>query len=105
MIESVDPDGPCFHAIPVAVVDPHYQIGITAEDLRLLGFNDTRQPVEGILCLAILSFNGAELTANLLAPVVVNLHSGVCVQAVRDDARYSHCHSVGLTERATAECL
>ena len=105
LIESADPDGPRFHAIPVAVVDPHYQIGITAEDLRLLGLDETRQPSEGILCLAILSFDEGALTANLLAPVVVNLHNGVCVQAVRADARYSHRHRLGVAEREAVECL
>ena len=101
---SAEADGPCFHAIPVAVVDPHYHIGITMEDLRLLGFDDTQPAAEDFLCLAILSFDEGGATANLLAPVVVNVRTGVGVQAVREDARYSHRHRLGAQAAETAEC-
>ena len=85
-------------AVPVAAVDRQYVMGVTGEDLELLGLDRSRQPVPGteVLCLAILTApKNCPPTANLLAPVVVNLATRVGVQAVRTDALYSHCHQLG----------
>src|SRR5437879_735653 len=75
-LQSVNQDGPCFLAVPVAAVDPHYQLAVMPEDLRLVGLGEKRQPRIGeeVLCLAILSAaENHPATANLLAPVVINL--------------------------------
>lgn len=85
----------CFLAAPVRALDAAYSLRMTREDLERLELDAARQPVQGseVLCLALLcaSENGP-LTANFLAPVVVNLASRVALQAVRPDARYSHRH-------------
>ena len=44
------------------------------------------------LALAILTVAEGGLTANLLAPVVVNLANRRAVQAIRPDGRHSHAH-------------
>jgi flagellar assembly factor FliW len=80
-----------FLAVSVWLVDPEYQIGITDEDLSLLSLDHQPQCGDGIACFAILSAaDGHAFTANLLAPVVVHPQTHVAVQAVRNDARYSH---------------
>lgn len=46
-----------------------------------------------LLCLAMVTaVEDLPPTANLLAPVVVNLDNGLAVQAVRSDSVYSHKH-------------
>jgi flagellar assembly factor FliW len=85
----------CFLAVPIAEVDPAYNLAMTPEDLRQLGLDDQRQPPQGdeLVCLALLSAaEDGPLTANLLAPVVINLRARLAVQAVRMDSRYSHLH-------------
>jgi len=91
----------CFVAAPLSTVDPCYELGITREDLARLELDGERQPHEPdeVICLAILTApeRGA-LTANLLAPVVINVRTRRAVQAVRADSRYSHQHGLTLCE-------
>jgi flagellar assembly factor FliW len=91
----------CFLAAPVGTLDPGYSLSVTGEDLEELNEDlnlvETRQPIpnEQVLCLALLCApENGPLTANLLAPVVVNLRTRIAVQAVRADARYSHQHTI-----------
>jgi flagellar assembly factor FliW len=74
-----------------------YALWIAPEDLRTLGLEEENQPVQqaSLACLAILTVPAeGPITANLLAPVVVNLATSVGVQAVRADTAYSHRHAV-----------
>ena len=68
---------------------------LSQEDARVLGLDahGLTAAARDILPLAILCApeNGPP-TANLLAPVVVNLKASVAAQAVRRDSRYSHRH-------------
>jgi flagellar assembly factor FliW len=90
VLQSKDNPALAFLAIPVSTVDPEYQSGIGPEDLRLLGFEGQPKP-DDALFLAILSpGEGGSLTANLLAPIVINKQTRTAVQAVRSDRRYSH---------------
>ncbi|HUB82522.1 MAG TPA: flagellar assembly protein FliW [Bryobacteraceae bacterium] len=91
-LQSLEDPALCFTTLPIWVVDPHYRLHITAQDLELLGFAANRQPRIGseVLCLAVLSLRPAGTTANLLAPVVVNLKNYKAVQAVSPELRYSH---------------
>jgi flagellar assembly factor FliW len=78
-----------FLMLPVALIDPEYQLALSAEDQEALGAG----PKSRLRCLAVITAaENLPPTANLLAPVVVNLDSGRAVQAVRSDARYSHKH-------------
>jgi flagellar assembly factor FliW len=43
-------------------------------------------------------------TANLLAPLVVNLAARLGVQAVRSDARYSHRHPLATAAAGEGVC-
>jgi flagellar assembly factor FliW len=83
----------CFVTLPILAVDPAYELSMCQEDIEALGLNVERQPRIGaeVACLAILSTPADRPpTANLLAPVVVNLATRAAVQAIRVDSRYSH---------------
>ena len=85
----------CFITLPVLAVAANYELSISPEDLRALEFDETRQPVIGVeaLCLAVISVSeGAEPTANLLAPIVVNLKTRRAVQAIQENGLYGHRH-------------
>jgi flagellar assembly factor FliW len=58
------------------------------------------------MCLAILTVpKEGPVTANLLAPVVVNLATRVAVQAVRADTMYSHRHPIATLQSCSEEAL
>ena len=76
-----------FLLLPVKLIDPEYRLTMSAEDRETLG----ACPESRLLCLAVITAaEDSPPTANLLAPVVVNLDNGKAVQAVRSDAVYSH---------------
>ena len=96
-LQSVQVPGLCFLALPMQSIDPDYKLDITREDLESLGLPATRQPRIGeeVGCFAVIvvAENG-HISANLLAPVVINLANRRGVQAIRIDSIYSHRHSL-----------
>jgi flagellar assembly factor FliW len=86
-MQSLDLPDLCFLTAPLSALDAGYELAVTPEDERRLGLASH----EEMLCLAILSAaENGPLTANLLAPVLINLRTRRAVQAVRTDSRYSH---------------
>jgi flagellar assembly factor FliW len=86
-----------FLLLPVTLIDPDYLLALSAEDCEALGATAESH----LLCLAVITA-AEELppTANLLAPVVVNLDTLRAVQAVRSDRVYSYKHPL-LQDEAT----
>src|SRR5437879_2832929 len=77
-MQSPAQPGLCFVGLPIHCVDPGYRLSIGPEDLRSLQLPPDRQPEIGseVLCLALLSLSEDQPpTANLLAPIVVNLQA------------------------------
>jgi flagellar assembly factor FliW len=95
-LQSLDDPDLCFVTLPVLAVEPKYRLRIDGEDLERLGFSAGRQPRIGpeVLCLTVLSIRASGPTANLLAPVVVNVANLKAVQAVMADSGYSHQHAL-----------
>jgi flagellar assembly factor FliW len=91
-LQSLDNPDLCFITMPILAVDPHYSLKMSGEDLAQLGLPPSLQPVigENVLCAAVLSVQESGPTANLLAPIVVNLHNRRAVQAVAPESDYSH---------------
>jgi flagellar assembly factor FliW len=86
-LESETDPGLSFLLLPVGLIDPEYQLALSAEDRETLG----ACPESSLRCLAVITAGeDSPPTANLLAPVVINLTSGRAVQAVRSDSVYSH---------------
>jgi flagellar assembly factor FliW len=78
-----------FLLLPVTLIDPDYRMALSAEDRETLGATAESR----LLCLAVITAaQDLPPTANLLAPVVVNLDTRRAVQAVRSDRVYSHKH-------------
>ncbi len=87
----------CFLAFPIQVVDRDYQLAIAPEDLEALDLQTSQQPVLGseVVVLALISLHdGFVATANLMAPVVLNVKTRRGLQAIRRDRLYSHQHPV-----------
>ena len=85
----------CFLSFPVGLVDPDYRLALMPEDLMGLGLQPEQAShiASGALVLVLLSIrDGTPITANLMAPIVINREARRAVQAIRCDARYSHAH-------------
>ena len=93
-LQSVEEPSLCFVTMPVLVLDPAYRLQMVEQDLNLLEWHAERQPEVGadVLCLAVLSLRENGSTANLLAPVVVNLKNNKAVQSVAAESNYSLRH-------------
>ena len=92
-MQSLDIPDLCFLALPVQTIDCTYETELTPEDQQTLGGPAVT------LDLALLSVAAVgQLTANLLAPVVINLADRIGVQAVRSDLKYSHQQPVYFEE-------
>ena len=91
-LQSLDNPDLCFITMPILSVDPCYKLKVSGQDLDQLGLPQARQPRigEDVLCLTVLSIRESGPTANLLAPIVVNLHNRKAVQAVAPESDYSH---------------
>jgi flagellar assembly factor FliW len=107
-LQSLGEPSLCFILLPILVADANYKIVLDAEDLTALHFTAGRQPVigEDILCAAIVHAGDSEQagpTANLLAPVVVNLKERIGIQVIRTDTTYSHRHPI-IASKEMAPC-
>jgi len=102
-LQSLDDPDLCFVTLPVLTVDAQYRLRMCADDLRLLGFPAEHQPRIGgdVLCLTVVSVQEHGPTANLLAPIVVNLSNLRGVQALAAEPGYSHQHAL-LSEEVPA---
>jgi flagellar assembly factor FliW len=108
-LQSLEDPELCFISLPVLAADPDYRLEISPEDLAILGLAPRVAPRIGtdVLCLAVLSLREAGPTANLLAPIVVNLHNRRGVQAISPGGTYSHQHALlhpQKTEAPPAPC-
>jgi flagellar assembly factor FliW len=97
-MQSLEQPELCFLGLPIRSIDPGYRLHISEEDLLSLELSPDRQPEIGadVLCLALISLaENQPPTANLLAPIVVNLKSRRAAQAIQADTDYSHQHPLG----------
>jgi flagellar assembly factor FliW len=96
-LQSLDISGLCFILLPIRTIDDHFRLDLTAEEISEIGL-----PQEGaveigkdVLCAAIINSTGDKgPTANLMAPVVVNLRNNVGVQVIQTQSGYSHSHPI-----------
>ena len=101
-LQSLQSAGLCFPALPVRVVEPGYSPQISAADLELIGFVSQPALGEDAVVLGLIAMHQEDPTANLLAPVVINLKTRAAAQCVDPDMRYSHRHPLtSALERAS----
>src|SRR5947207_7460514 len=91
-LQSLEDPALCFITMPILAVDPNYRLKVNREDLAHLGLPAARQPRigEDVLCVTVVAMRESGPTANLLAPIVVNLRNRKAVQAVAPESGYSH---------------
>jgi flagellar assembly factor FliW len=105
-LQSLSNRNLCFVLLPILVADPHYSLNLTSEELFELDLPAGREPLigEDILCATLICVAQGEVpTANLMAPVVVNLRKHIGMQVIHGDSGYSHRHPL-LREEAAFSC-
>lgn len=90
----------CFVALPVLSVDGAYLLKLREEDSEILGLDLAPRIGRDVLCLTLIAIEGHEATANLLAPVVINLTSRIAAQCVNMRGCYSDRHSLHAVREA-----
>ena len=98
-LQSLGESSLCFILLPILAADPNYRIALEADDLVALRLPPGRELRIGddILCAAVVRASDSpqdEPTANLMAPIVVNLKLQIGVQVIRADSAYSHRHPI-----------
>jgi flagellar assembly factor FliW len=91
-LQSLTNPNLCFITLHVRVVCPDYKLQLSAEDSEVLGLPAGRRPAIGpqLACLAIVHIDESEVTANLLAPIVIHVPARRAVQAILAGSDYSH---------------
>jgi flagellar assembly factor FliW len=95
-LQNLEDPGLCFTTLPVLAADPDYRLDVSREDRALVGLPLTSALRIGqdVLCLTVLSLQESGPTANLLAPIVVNVGNLKGVQAIASESDYSHQHAL-----------
>jgi len=99
-LQSLEDRNLCFITLPVLTIDRQYRLEVGEEDLAKLDLASERQPRigEDVACLAVLTLEETGPTANLLAPIVINIGNLRAVQAIAPDSGYSHQHALSPVE-------
>jgi flagellar assembly factor FliW len=74
------------------LIDADYELSVLPEDYDAV---DRPEPGQIAVYALLTSSGDGPVTANLLAPIVVNTGTRKAAQAVRSDSRYSHRHPLG----------
>lgn len=89
-LQSLRTPNLCFPALPVRAVDSGYELRVSETDREALGFDGAPSIGENALALALIALHQDDPTANLLAPIVINLSTQLAAQCIDPDMRYSH---------------
>lgn len=92
----------CFLALPILTIDAGYQLELAPEDAAVIGTSQAPAIGQDVLCLALITTHPDGATANLLAPLVVNLHSRIAAQCINAAGGYSHRHPLEAAEKGAA---
>jgi flagellar assembly factor FliW len=100
-LQSVATSALCFPALPVRVVDPQYDVSIADSDRQVLGIIGELRLGENTIALALIAIH-EDPTANLLAPVVINLQTRAAAQCIDPGMRYSHRYPLAAALQAAS---
>jgi flagellar assembly factor FliW len=99
-LQSVRSSDLCFISLPAQVIQREYRLSLKEQDLKTLGYSAETPPAMGrdVLCLALLTIGERRpSTANLLAPVVIDIAKHRGMQVIMD-APYSHQYPIPASE-------
>jgi flagellar assembly factor FliW len=101
-LQSITMRSLCFVLAPILTLAPDFPLNLAPEELRELELPEDRAVEIGtdVLCAALVSAAGKSLSANLMAPIVVNLKNRLGLQAIHPESGYSHRHPITLEEQA-----
>jgi flagellar assembly factor FliW len=92
----------CFLAIPILAVDNLYTLHLSPDDAAVLGTVEKPRIGDDVLCLALVAVRESGPTANLFAPIVINLANRTGAQCLNGAGTYSHQHPLVAAEQGVA---
>ena len=101
--QSVDDGCLAFVVIDPRLFEPAYKIELGPEDRAALALNNGGAADE-VRTFAIVNLSGrppAEVTANLLGPIVINVNKRLAKQIVLYGSPWSHRHPIPMAEEKT----
>ena len=101
-LQSTRNAGLCFLTMPVQTVDPKYRLELAEEDARMLEVPAHPQIGTHVLCLALISMHTEVPTANLFAPIVVNLQTRIAAQCFQTGTTYECQHRLVAAQEGVA---
>jgi flagellar assembly factor FliW len=104
-LQSLTDRALCFILLPVRVIVPDFAIDLSLEERYELRLPAGIQPKIGtdVLCGALVcSAAGSAPTANLKAPIVVNIKEKIGMQVIVGASQYSCRHELGFEEPVAA---
>jgi flagellar assembly factor FliW len=106
-LNSTREGGPRFMCLPAEAVEKGYSFELSEEDAGTLdvvaGAHRPGEP--GLLCAFVMTVHqNKEITANMLAPVVLSLGNRRGVQSIQPAGKYSCEHVVGNHGREAKRC-
>lgn len=88
-LQSLRTPGLCFVALPARCIVAGFELAPNTQDLDAIGLGSDARPGPEMLCLALLCFReDGTVTANLRAPLVINVKSRVGIQMIQVEDRY-----------------
>jgi flagellar assembly factor FliW len=95
LLRSLEPDVIEFVAIELKGVLPEYEVRVTEEDFEELGLESLEADALVLNIATVKCWEPQKVTANLIAPIVVNLRTGVGKQVVLSNyQKYSVNHPI-----------
>jgi flagellar assembly factor FliW len=81
----------CLPVMPVQRLLPDYRVQLGEDDKRVLRLTEEAVPGKNVLCLVVLNLaeGGQAATANLMAPIVVNIETWTAKQIIQSEGPYS----------------
>ncbi len=104
-LQSLEARSLCFILLPIRAIEESFDLTLTEEEKAEIGLEPGQAPVAGenVLCAAMIcAGEGDAPTANLMAPIVVNLRNNTGIQAIHPDSGYSHRYPLNLSAPAVA---
>ena len=92
MMQSIEDVNLAFYLVSPWVVDVNYEFNLTPEQVELLGVKQAEDV--NVMALVTLDVNIEKMTANLVAPIVMNMKNQRAMQIVLQQTEYTTKHFI-----------
>jgi flagellar assembly factor FliW len=95
-LQSVTEPDLCFLTMPARSLETSYEVQLSTEEAERLHLNPGSAKIgEDVACMAIVSAEpGTDATANLFAPVVINIRNRIGLQVIQSHSQYDFRHPI-----------